>query len=204
MRAADKFSRLFNDEKNENRFASLPCRLCADLSNVDTIRRGAVESFLEVIDNQTLFIYFASNERVVATTEIPKQIRRKAVYFLKSKNIEKSIVKVEDLKNEVRSPLPLRATSARAWSLMAAARARASRAQVVCGEVSESSLASLSLLSHEVIYPLLSNPANRSGWSGPTSKEVMLKLSGFLASLHMTVGQSKVNGCAVCARPLNC
>jgi hypothetical protein len=62
----------------------------------------------------------------------------------------------------------------------------------VCGEVSESSLASLSLLSHEVIYPLLSNPANRSGWSGPTSKEVMLKLSGFLASLHMTVGQSKV------------
>ena len=125
--------------------------------------RTAVESWLEQVEKQILVIYYATSDRVVATSDIPKQIRRKAVYFLKSKNIDNPIVKVEELK-----------------------------AEVACGEISESALSSLSLLSHEVIYPLLSNPANRSGWSGPTSKEVMLKFSNFLASLHMTVGQSKV------------
>ena len=45
-------------------------------------------------------------------------------------------------------------------------------------------------LSQEVYYPLLANPSNREGWSGPTSKDIMLKLSSFLASVTMTVGQS--------------
>lgn len=138
----EKFNRSFNDEKNEN--------------------RTVVETFLDQVDRRSLLIYFQSSDKVVATIDIPKQIKRKAVYFLKSSNVTDPIRKVEELKQEI-----------------------------VCGEISESTLQSLSLLSHEVIYPLLSNPANRADWSGPTSKEVMLKFSAFLASLHMAVGQSK-------------
>lgn len=138
----EKFNRSFNDEKNEN--------------------RTVVETFLDQVDKRSLLIYFQSSDKVVATIDIPKQIKRKAVYFLKSSNVTDPIRKLEELKQEI-----------------------------VCGEISESTLQSLSLLSHEVIYPLLSNPANRADWSGPTSKEVMLKFSAFLASLHMAVGQSK-------------
>lgn len=138
----EKFNRSFNDEKNEN--------------------RTVVETFLDQVDRRCLLIYYQSSDRVVATLEIPKQIKRKAVYFLKSNNVTDPIRKVEELKQEV-----------------------------VCGELSEAVLQSLSLLSHEVVYPLLSNPANRADWSGPTSKEVMLKFSSFLANLHMAVGQSK-------------
>lgn len=126
---------------------------------------------------------------VCTTDDVPKNLKKKAVYFLKSKNIVDSL-RLEDLKTEV-----------------------------VCGELTESGLETLSLLSHEVFFPLLSNPANRSGtlpsvavfflpsviayshflfasahagWSGPTSKELMLKFSNFLSNLTMTLGQSKV------------
>ena len=52
-------------------------------------------------------------------------------------------------------------------------------------------LENLTLLSQEIYLPLLSNPANRAGWSGPTSKEVMLDFSTFLSRLTMAVGHSK-------------
>ena len=62
---------------------------------------------------------------------------------------------------------------------------------ILSGELNEAGLQNLALISHQVYFPLLSNPANRSGWSGPTSKEVMLKFSAFLSTLTMTVGQAK-------------
>jgi dynein heavy chain len=50
-------------------------------------------------------------------------------------------------------------------------------------------LDNLNLVAAEVFFPLLSNPANRAGWSGPTSKEIMLSFSTFLSQLTMVVGQ---------------
>lgn len=48
-----------------------------------------------------------------------------------------------------------------------------------------------SLLAQEVFFPLLSNPANRAGWSGPTSKQVMKDFGDFLSVLTIIVGDSK-------------
>ena len=64
--------------------------------------------------------------------------------------------------------------------------------EVLCCELNAGqSLDNLSLLAEEVYFPLLSNPSNRAGWSGPTSKEVMLKFSNFLSNLTMAVGQAR-------------
>jgi hypothetical protein len=126
--------------------------------------RNIVDEFIREPDTKTLFIYDAGNDVITCSLDIPDSIfKKKAVFFLKSKNIIDQL-KVDDLQTDV-----------------------------TCAEVSESTLQNLSLLSQEVFFPLLSNPANRSGWSGPTSKEVMLKFSNFLANLTMTVGQSKVS-----------
>ena len=65
------------------------------------------------------------------------------------------------------------------------------RQQLCLCECSEDILSHLSLVSHEVFFPLLANPANRAGWSGPTAKEVMMKVSAFLSSITIAVGQSK-------------
>ncbi len=63
--------------------------------------------------------------------------------------------------------------------------------EVVVAELTQSSLQTLSLLSHEVFFPLISNPANREEWSGPTSKEVIMQMNQYLSTLFVTVGQSK-------------
>jgi dynein heavy chain len=88
-------------------------------------------------------------------------IKKKGVFLLKSKNVSDSL-KLEDLKTEV-----------------------------IFTEITDSILQNLTLVASEVYFPLLSNPANRSGWSGPTSKEVMLKFSNFLSNCTMTLGQSR-------------
>jgi dynein heavy chain len=89
------------------------------------------------------------------------QMKKKGVFMLKSKNIQ-DVLKLDDFKNDV----------------------------IVC-EVTDNTLSNLSLVAHEVFFPLLSNPLNRAGWSGPTAKDVMLKFSNFLSNCTMTVGQAK-------------
>ena len=62
---------------------------------------------------------------------------------------------------------------------------------VVHCELTGASLQNLSLVSQEVVYPMLSNPANRETWSGPASKQVLAQMNGYLSSLFVTVGQAK-------------
>jgi dynein heavy chain len=47
----------------------------------------------------------------------------------------------------------------------------------------------------EVYLPLLSNPGNQEGWGEVASKEIMDRLHGFLASISITVGQTKGETC---------
>ena len=89
------------------------------------------------------------------------EMKKKGVFLLKSKQVQDGL-RLEDVRNEV----------------------------CLC-ECSESVLSHLSLVSHEVFFPLLANPANRVGWSGPTAKEVLMKVSAFLSSITIAVGQSK-------------
>src|SRR5688500_13689621 len=63
------------------------------------------------------------------------QIKKKGLFLLKSKNIVDSL-RVEDFKNDI-----------------------------ITAEITDNTLQNLNLLAHEVYFPLLSNPANRSGWS---------------------------------------
>jgi hypothetical protein len=49
-------------------------------------------------------------------------------------------------------------------------------------------LHNLALLSHEVYFPLLQNPLNREGWSGPTSKDVLLNFGNYLSNLTIPMG----------------
>lgn len=120
-----------------------------------------LEEFVREPESRLLFVSMSGAERLTCALEVPTSIRRKAVYFLKTHAIT-DILRPTDLSTKV-----------------------------LCCEVSEAALQTLQLLSQEVFYPLLSNPSNRSGWSGPTAKDVMLRLGGFLAQLTMTVGRSK-------------
>jgi len=88
-------------------------------------------------------------------------VKKKGLALLKSKQIQ-DVLKVDDFKTDV-----------------------------ICCEITDNPLSNLSLVAHEVFFPLLSNPANRSGWSGPTAKDVMLKFSAFLSNCTMTVGQAQ-------------
>ncbi len=107
-------------------------------------------------------VVYYNGDKVSATPKIPKVLSKKSVLFMKPKNFM-DMLTLEDLQKKV-----------------------------LCFELSEHHLAQLQLISSEVFFPLLSNPLNRSTWSGPTSKEVMLKFSSFLANLTITVGQSRV------------
>lgn len=65
------------------------------------------------------------------------------------------------------------------------------RTRLTVCECTDNILSHLHMLSHEIFFPLLQNPANRSGWSAPTAKEVMLQMGSFLSNMTITVGQSK-------------
>lgn len=123
--------------------------------------RVKVEEFIRDNEIEILVVQHPSNDKITCSLELPKQIKKKALYFLKSKEVIDHL-SIETMKNEV-----------------------------VVNELTPAHLENLKLLSQEVYFPLLSNPANRAGWSGPTSKEVMLKFSSYLSNLTMTVGQSK-------------
>lgn len=106
-------------------------------------------------------VYLYYDQGEKLAISLTPQMKKKGVFMLKSKNIQ-DVLKLDDFK-----------------------------ADVICCEITEQTLSNLSLVAHEVFFPLLSNPANRTGWSGPTAKDVMLKFSNFLSNCTMTVGQAK-------------
>mmetsp|Transcript_17270 Transcript_17270/g.33650 ORF Transcript_17270/g.33650 Transcript_17270/m.33650 type:complete len:4514 (+) Transcript_17270:154-13695(+) len=123
--------------------------------------KSGVTDFITDDTAKVLVVYQPPGYPFVATVEIPQQIKGKGVYFLKPPSITAALT-LADLDESL-----------------------------ICNEINggEQLLDNLSLVAGEVYFPLLSNPANRAGWSGPTSKEIMLSFSTFLSQLTMTVGQ---------------
>lgn len=109
----------------------------------------------------------------------PAKFKRKTVYFVKT---QKSSLNAENIKKNVRCNYPilnyvlpligLCLTCARAWGVL----------QVTYGDFAESPIETLSALSQEVVLPVLSNPANRTGWPDVVSKEVTENLHKFIAN----------------------
>ncbi len=116
----------------------------------------------EFITNEEVKVLFIyqANDNLTVSTTCPSNLKKKALYLIKD--------------NDVVETLTLQTF----------------REHVIVNEVTESALKYLALVSHEIFYPLLANPSNRHGWAGPASKDIMLKLSGFLANISMTLGQS--------------
>lgn len=106
-----------------------------------------------------MFIYLNAAGDPVVDKLPPTNIRRKGIYFLKTK--------------------PYLEVTPQAFT-----------ESVLINEFSEDTLASLALLTKEVYYPILANPANRQGWCTPAQKDVMLKLSSFIAAVSTTLGDS--------------
>jgi len=123
-----------------------------------------INQFIGTPEQRVLFIS-REGEKLKATLTVPP-VKKKVLYFLKNKQYSES---------------------PRAKTIFASEFLDG----MITGELSESHLQTLQLIAQEVYFPLLSNPNNRGGWSGPTSKEVMLKFSTFLSTLTMTAGQSK-------------
>lgn len=123
--------------------------------------KSALEDFVLEPDCRLLYIY-QSNDKIVTANQVPPSLEKQAIFFIKSTKITAQLT-IEDFQEKVTS-------------------------SQISGQAM---LDSLSLTAGEVYFPLLSNPSNRQGWSGPTSKEVMLKLSNFLSNVTMTVGQYK-------------
>ena len=90
-----------------------------------------------------MFVFQPSLDKIICSLTVPPVVKGKACYVVKSKEVEDSL------------------------NLVSA------KTHLLVTEINGSdALENLSLLTSEVYFPLLSNPANRAGWSGPTSKEV--------------------------------
>src|SRR6185312_2558642 len=89
-------------------------------------------------------IYIYFESAEKLAVSLTAQMKKKGLFMLKSSRIQ-DVLKLDDFKNDV----------------------------ITC-EVTDNTLSNLSLVAHEIFFPLLSNPANRAGWSGPTAKDVML------------------------------
>ena len=119
-----------------------------------------IDDFIHETNIELLFITI-NGDKFDVSYDIPKVIKKKVLYFIKTDNIIDSLT-VDDMNNKV-----------------------------IIGELTGNHLDNLHLIAQEVYFPLLSNTNNREGWSGPTAKDVMLKMNQFLSNLTMTVGQSK-------------
>jgi dynein heavy chain len=131
----------------------------------DETNKVLIQDFCSDVDVKLMMAYMPSGDKVVVTLKIVAKFNNKAVYFLKAGTI-KDTVGPEHFES----------------------------GEITVSEIAGgggATLENLSLVSHEVIFPLLSNPANRVGWSGPTSKELMLNMSYFLSLLTIAVGDSK-------------
>eukprot|EP00884_Botryococcus_braunii_P022565 jgi/Botrbrau1/8993/Bobra.0148s0096.1 len=62
---------------------------------------------------------------------------------------------------------------------------------VTHGDLGEAPLETLSLLSQEVLLPVLSNPANQAGWPEVIAKDVTDTLHKFLSEAFIAIGHSK-------------
>eukprot|EP01083_Nonionella_stella_P283826 966107_1 len=56
-------------------------------------------------------------------------------------------------------------------------------------EITNKPLHNLSMMSSKIYFPLICNPKNQIGWSGPISNEVVSRLDGFLSQLYITSGK---------------
>ena len=68
-------------------------------------------------------------------------------------------------------------------------------ANVVFQDMIADPLEHLEKVVEEVYLPLLSNPNNQEGWGEVASKEIMDQMHGFLASVSITLGQTKGKTC---------
>jgi dynein heavy chain, axonemal len=66
------------------------------------------------------------------------------------------------------------------------------RTQCTCVEMSPSVLETFLVVAQDVFYPILTNPANQSGWPDVMAKKITQSLHKFLANLYITIGQTKV------------
>lgn len=62
---------------------------------------------------------------------------------------------------------------------------------VIHGEIGESALESLALVSQDVFMPLLTSTANQQGWPDVVAKEVTENLHKFVSNVQVTIGQTK-------------
>eukprot|EP00741_Cyanophora_paradoxa_P005992 tig00000955_g5810.t1 len=63
--------------------------------------------------------------------------------------------------------------------------------EVIVGDLTTNVLQQLSLISQEVLLPLLSNTKNQQGWPDVISKEVMDNFHRFVGSVYVTIGQTQ-------------
>ena len=66
---------------------------------------------------------------------------------------------------------------------------------VMVGELDSEPLEGLQRVLQDVYIPLLSNSANQEGWGEQAAKDLMQKVHEFLASVSITIGQTKGQTC---------
>ena len=66
---------------------------------------------------------------------------------------------------------------------------------VMVGELEAEPLEGLQRVLEDVYIPLLSNSANQEGWGEQAAKDLMAKVHDFLASVSITIGQTKGETC---------
>lgn len=62
---------------------------------------------------------------------------------------------------------------------------------MIHGEIGESALETLALVSQDVFMPLLTSPANQQGWPDVVAKEVTENMHKFVSTVQVTIGQTK-------------
>ena len=63
--------------------------------------------------------------------------------------------------------------------------------KVIFGDFGDAPLEHLSTVAQEVFLPVITNPRNQHGWPEVITKEVMENMHKFIASVYVTIGQTK-------------
>ena len=136
--------------------------------------RSQIEEYVRDPELRCMICFIESNDRLqllfpnstLSSTTTKQQLKKKGIYFLKSNNITDAL-KLDDIcYNQTNT-----------------------HTNVSIGEISDNTLTNLNLLTSEIYFPLIQNPLNRTGWSGLTARDVMLKFSQFLSALTIICGQ---------------
>jgi dynein heavy chain len=124
--------------------------------------KGLMNDFIGDNEQLLMFVYQPSFDKIVCSYSVPTVAKGKACFISRVGEAKDGSITTSNV------------------------------SQLLVSELNGSdALENLAALSSEVYFPLLSNPANRGGWSGPTSKEVMLDFSSYLAHMTMTIGMSR-------------